>query len=232
MKNKAQTVFVAVLLIGVLACMIVYMYVFQNLNKKTDALKASNTTLSARVAELSVFFGQMENNKKQIKTMTEDINKKLNEFPADVKEEDVIYLALRTWEEEILVGYEGITIGDRDLFSSIPEDVVKAGGIEGLNNEIGFVKREVTYSNIASYSVMKDLITSINNNTEKITISNVAYAAQEKASDDEDEGTILEGTVDVTFYAVTGTGKEYVPREFEDFPVGIKNLFGGSEEQE
>ena len=58
----------------------------------------------------------------------------------------------------------------------------------------------------------------------------MAYAAQEK--DTEEEGVILDGTVDVTFYAVTGTGKEYVPREFEDFPVGIENLFDGSEKKD
>ncbi|MGN1225763.1 MAG: hypothetical protein ACI4TL_00840, partial [Candidatus Cryptobacteroides sp.] len=194
----------------------------------------SNTTLEARVNELSVFYGQMANNKKQIESMTKDIKEKLDEFPADVKEEDAIYLALRTWEEEILVGYEGITIGERDTFASIPAEVVNASGIEGLQNEINFIQREVSYSNIASYSVMKDLLDSINRNPEKITVSSVAYAAKEKdASDDEKEtGTILEGTIDVTFYAVTGTGKEYVPREFEDFPVGIGNLFGGPDGQD
>ena len=230
MKNKAQTVFAAVFVLGALICLIVYMYVFQSFTKKTDALKASNTTLEARVKELSVFFGQMEDNKKQIGEMTTDIKEKLDKFPADVKEEDAIYLALRTWDEEILVGYNSITIGDKDMLSSIPADVVQAGGVEGLENEIGFVQRKVTYSNIASYSVMKELIKSINKNPEKITITNVAYAAQEK--DTEEEGVILDGTVDVTFYAVTGTGKEYVPREFEDFPVGIENLFDGSEKKD
>lgn len=234
MKNKSQTVFAATFVLGALICLVVYMYVFQGFTKKTETLKASNATLQTRVNELSVFYAQMDSNQKEIDTKTKEIKESLDQFPADVKEEDAIYMALRTWEEEIIVGYEGITIGERDTFASIPEDIVKAGGIEGLENEIRFIQREVSYSNIASYSVMKELITSFNSNPEKITLASVAYAAKEKeASDDEEEtGTVLEGTIDVTFYAVTGTDKKYVPRKFADFPVGISNLFDNTEVQD
>lgn len=234
MKNKSQTVFAATFVLGALICLVVYMYVFQGFTKKTETLKASNATLQTRVNELSVFYAQMDSNQKEIDTKTKEIKESLDQFPADVKEEDAIYLALRTWEEEIIVGYEGITIGERDNFASIPEDIVKAGGIEGLENEIRFIQREVSYSNIASYSVMKELITSFNSNPEKITLASVAYAAKEKdASDDEEEtGTVLEGTIDVTFYAVAGTDKKYVPRKFADFPVGISNLFDNTEVQD
>ena len=234
MKNKSQTVFAATFVLGALICLVVYMYVFQGFTKKTETLKASNATLQTRVNELSVFYAQMDSNQKEIDTKTKEIKESLDQFPADVKEEDAIYLALRTWKEEIIVGYEGITIGERDNFASIPEDIVKAGGIEGLENEIRFIKREVSYSNIASYSVMKELITSFNSNPEKITLASVAYAAKEKnASDDEEEtGTVLEGTIDVTFYAVAGTDKKYVPRKFADVPVGISNLFDNTEVQD
>lgn len=234
MKNKSQTVFAATFVLGALICLVVYMYVFQGFTKKTETLKASNATLQTRVNELSVFYAQMDSNQKEIDTKTKEIKESLDQFPADVKEEDAIYLALRTWEEEIIVGYEGITIGERDNFASIPEDIVKAGGIEGLENEIRFIQREVSYSNIASYSVMKELITSFNSNPEKITLASVAYATKEKeASDDEEEtGTVLEGTIDVTFYAVAGTDKKYVPRKFADFPVGISNLFDNTEVQD
>lgn len=234
MKNKSQTIFAATFVLGALICLVVYMYVFQGFTKKTETLKASNATLQTRVNELSVFYAQMDSNQKEIDTKTKEIKESLDQFPADVKEEDAIYLALRTWEEEIIVGYEGITIGERDNFASIPEDIVKAGGIEGLENEIRFIQREVSYSNIASYSVMKELITSFNSNPEKITLASVAYAAKEKdASDDEEEtGTVLEGTIDVTFYAVAGTDKKYVPRKFADFPVGISNLFDNTEVQD
>lgn len=224
MKNKAQTAFYAVLAIGVLGCIIVYMYVYQPYLKKAEELKASNATLSQRVEQLKIFYSQMADNENKIQEMTTDINKRLEEFPADVKEEDILYLALRTWDEGILVGYSNITVGTRENFSLIPAEVVQPAGIEGLTGEISFIKRNVSYTNITTYDQMKELIKLINANPEQLTITSVAYTAS--PGEIEEALGLLEGSVDVTFYAVRGTGKEYIPREFAEFPTGLENLFG------
>lgn len=227
MKDKAQTAFYAVLALGVLGCIIVYMYVYQPTLTKTEALKASNATLNERVEKLKSFYDQMAENENKIQEMTADINKRLEVFPADVKEEDVIYLALRSWEESILVGYTDIKIASRRDFAKVSADVVNAAKVEGLAGELAFVQRKATYSNITTYDQMKELIRLINANPEQLTINSVAYAV----SDDELENAlgIIEGSIDVTFYAVRGTDKEYVPREFADYEVGLGNLFGVKE---
>lgn len=223
MKNKAQSAFYAVLAIGVLGCIIVYMYVYQPYLKKTEDLKATNATLSQRVEQLKTFYSQMASNENKIQEMTADINKRLEEFPADVKEEDAIYLALRTWDEGVLVGYSSIVISPRENLASIPAEVVQPAGIEGLTGEITFVKRNITYSNITTYDQMKDLIKLINANPEQLAIMSVAYKT---ADGEEGELGLLEGSVDVTFYSMLGTEKEYIPREFAEFPTGLENLFG------
>lgn len=224
MKDKAQTAFYAVLAIGVLGCIIVYMYVFQPYQKKTEELKASNATLSQRVDQLRIFFNQMADNENKIEEMTKDINRRLDAFPADVKEEDILYLALRSWDEGILAGYTDITVTPREDFALIPAEVVQAAGIEGLTGDVSFIKRQVTYSNFTTYDQMKELIKLINANPEQLTIMSVAYAASEE--EEKKALGLLEGSIDVTFYAVQGTGKQYVPREFADFAVGLENLFG------
>lgn len=226
MKDKAKTAFYAVLAIGVLSCIIVYMYVYQPYLEKTESLKTSNATLSQRVAELKTFYNQMADNESKITEMTADINSQLDEFPPDVKEEDIIYLALRSWDEDILVGYSSIVVTPREDLALIPAEVVQPAGIEGLDGDISIIKRDVTYTNITTYDQMKELIKLINTNPEQVTIKSVAYAMSE--GDTAGLG-ILEGSIDVTFYAVLGTGKEYVPREFADFPTGLNNLFGGFE---
>lgn len=227
MKDKAQTAFYAVLAIGLLGCIIVYMYVYQPCLKKADALKTSNATLSQRVEQLRNFYDQMADNETKIQEMTADINRRLEGFPSDVKEEDILYLALRSWDESILVGYTGITVTPREDFALIPAEVVQAAGIEGLTGDISFIKRDVTYANITTYSQMKELIKLINANPEQLTIMSVAYAASEEP--EREALGLLEGSIDVTFYAVRGTGKEYVPREFAEFAVGLENLFGITE---
>lgn len=223
MKNKAQTAFYAVLAIGVLGCIIVYMYIYQPYQKKTATLKASNITLSQRVDQLKAFYSQMADNENKIQEMTADINKRLKDFPADVKEEDILYLALRTWNEGILVGYSSITVDARENFALIPAEVVQPAGVEGLTGEISFIKRNVTYTNITTYDQMKELIKLINANPEQLTIMSVAYTTSDEG---DGELGLLEGSIDVSFYAMQGTEKEYVPREFAEFPTGLENLFG------
>lgn len=219
MKNKAQTAFFTVVILGLALAAVVYLYVFKAYNEKTDALVSSNRQLATRVEELRVFYEKMPEYKEQIALMTDDIQKRLGEFPADVKEEDVIYLALRTWEEGILAAYSNITVAEREEMALIPAETVQAAGIEGLDKEIGFRQRMATYTNTTTYSNMKDLIESINRNQEQLAITSVAYSVNDEK--------LLEGSIDVTFYMVSGTGKEYVPRTFKDYPVGISNLFGG-----
>ena len=219
MKNKAQTAFFTVFILGLALAAVVYLYVFKAYNEKTDALVSSNRQLATRVEELRIFYEKMPEYKEQIVLMTDDIQKRLGEFPADVKEEDVIYLALRTWEEGILAAYSNITVAEREEMALIPAETVQAAGIEGLDKELGFRQRMATYTNTTTYSNMKDLIESINRNQEQLAITSVAYSLN--------DDNLLEGSIDVTFYTVSGTGKEYVPRTFKDYPVGISNLFGG-----
>lgn len=220
MKNKAQTAFLTILLLGLALSAVVYLYVFKVYNDKTESLESSNRQLSIRVEELRAFYEKMPEYKEQITLMTEDIQTRLGGFPADVKEEDVIYLALRAWEEGVLVGYQNIAIADRESMAVIPVETVQAAGIEDLDKEISFNQRMATYSNRTTYNNMKDLIACINNNQEQLAITNVAYAMNE-------EKQLLEGSIDVTFYTVSGTDKEYVPRTFKDYPLGVSNLFGG-----
>jgi len=219
MKNKAQTAFLTVVILGLALAAVVYLYVFKAYSDKTDALELSNRQLSMRVEELRAFYEKMPEYKEQIALMTDDVQKRLGEFPVDVKEEDVIYLALRTWEEGVLAGYSNITVAERENMAMISAETVKAAGIEGLDKELGFRQRKATYNNTTTYNNMKDLIACINSNQEQLAITSVAYSLNDEK--------LLEGSIDVTFYMVSGTDKEYVPRTFKDYPVGISNLFGG-----
>lgn len=225
MKNKAQTAFFSTLVLCVVILVVVYMYVFQPYSEKTQKLVSSNLQLAARVAELEAFYAQMPQYKEQMAAMQTEIRDTLATFPADVKEEDTIYLALRSWEEGILVGYQSISIGEREELARVAAETVQGSGMEEFpGQELIFNKRMATYNNVTTYQNLKDLVTCINENQEEVAITNVAYAVNEEG--------LLEGTIDVTYYMVDGTGKEYIPREFKDYETGLSNLFASSEEME
>lgn len=221
MKNKAQTGFFTLVLFCIVATVVVYMYVYQPKTEETAAIQVSNASLQTRVNTLEQFYLAMPQNKAEMESMTAEINGILEPFPCDVKEEDTIYLALRTIDEGVLVLYDNITIGPREELAVIPVETVQGAKIEGLEQALAFQNRKVTYSNLTTYTNLKDLVNSINENQEELAITNVVYSVNEEG--------LLEGSVDATFYLVSGTNKEYVPKEFEDYETGLTNLFGEEE---
>lgn len=219
MKNKAQSAFLTTFLFFVVIIVVIFMYVYQPNVTKTQELEASNATLKTRVDELEGFYKEMPAHKAEMEKWTTEINQKLAAFPVDTKEEDSIYLVLRTWEEGIVAAYTSIGVGEREVVTTISEDVVKPATIDGLETELVFKERTTTYNNITTYNFMKELVKSINENPEAASITNLVYTTTEEG--------LLEGSIDVTFYLVEGTNREYQKREFKDYPTGdLTNLFG------
>lgn len=219
MKDKAQIAFVTTLLLGLALSAVMYMFVYSPYKEKTDALVNSNNQLQARVDELKNFYDNMQMYKDQMKLMSEDIQTKLKDFPVDARVEDVVYLAVRSLEEEIEVEYSSIAVSQPEVLGTIEEGIVQGAQVEGFEKELQFKKRKVTYNNDTyGYQSMKDLITCINENQEELGITSIAY------SKNEDEG-LMKGTIDVNFYTIAGLNKEYEERQFNDYELGLMDLF-------
>lgn len=216
-SNKAQSFLILSIALCVVLGFVMYMYFYKPQIEKTEQLVASNNALKARVEELMVFNEEMPNNLAEIEKMSKDIQTKLENFPADVKEEDMVDLALTVWENNILVGYEEIDMGEREVLDSIPAEVVAGAAIEGMDQELSFTQRTASYKTRIFYKDLKDFITCINDNQDELAITEVSYTIT-------DEG-YLQGHLNTTFYTAQGTGREYVNRTFADFPVGLTDLF-------
>lgn len=219
MKDKKELAFFLTLALCSVLLIVLYMYLYQPYTQKTESLRSSNQALTTRVNQLSQFYAQMPENKKKIESMTEEVHEILDRFPADVLEEDALYLALRTQSEGATVRYKSIGVDKRAELGVIPEDIVAAAGIEDLKHQLTFYKRTAVYNNSTGYPSLRTMLSSMNNNQEEMAINKLAYAY-------EPDTAALTGTVNVTFYTVSGTGKEYKPRTFKDYQeLGHTNLF-------
>lgn len=223
-KDTAKKAMTYVLLLGALLLIAVYFMVYKKYNEKADAIAASNRVLNQRVSELKVYYDNLEDYNNEIALMQEQVNAWLDEFPADVKEEDMIVLALDT-ERAADVNYSNINIGDRTALRTIPAATVQPAGMEAYTTDIVFVERKVSYVNTADYFNIKNCVDVINGSDNRLVISNITYAENEESS-------LLDGTIEVTFYSVLGTGKEYIPQELPDYESGLPNLFGSLDEEE
>ncbi len=216
-KISEKQIALYVTFVGFLLLAAVYFLVFNTYMDKSEVIEKSNQALNTRVNELKVYYDNMTFYNEEMVRMEEEMNTWLNEFPADVKEEDVIVLALDT-EEVATIDYTNINVGERKSLKTIPIETVQPAGIEELQQELVFVERQVSYINKVDYTNLKECITAINNMPERMVISNITYAR-------DTENNSLEGTIEVTFYSVIGTNKEYIPQNLPNYESGLANLF-------
>lgn len=217
-----------VLLVGVLALIVVYFLVYKRYNDKTDKLTSENRTKSERVAVLKEYYDNKPMYEEQIAAMTDEINLKLAYIPTDVKEEDVLMLAVDTMKYSV-VAYTGINISDREPIYEIDRGVVGAAKIEGLSDTLTFVKRTANYVNNIDYYNMKQVVGQILASPYKKNISVISYTANEGSSEDtedKEEIEVLDGTISIQFFSVLGTGKPYVRPEIPEYEAGLFNIFG------
>lgn len=219
-----------VLLVGVLALVVVYFLVYKKYIDMTDTLNAENRTLSDRVAVLKEYYDNRIIYGESIEAMDAEISKKLDEFPADVKEEDILLLAVNSMNDSY-IAYTGINLSDREPIYEIDRGLVGQGSIEGLSDTLTFVKRTVNYVNNVDYFNLKKVIGFILNSPNKKNISVVSYKANEVSEaeenlENESEIEMLDGTISVQFYSVLGTSKPYQRPEIPDYEAGLFNIFG------
>lgn len=217
-KVSSKQVMMYVVLFGVLLLVGVYFFVYKSYTDQAATIETSNMVLNRRVAELKEYYDNMEGYNAEIELMQAEIRNVLGQFPPDVLEEDMIVLALDTMENAA-VEYTNINIGAREALRNIPAATVQAAGMEELNLELVFVERKGVYVNDTVYQSLKDCINTINNSDNRLAITNIAYSRNENTGE-------LTGTIQVSFYTIIGTGREYEPQNLSDYVSGLSELFG------
>ncbi len=253
-KSTSKQIFTYVVLFGILILVAVYFLVYQKNVEKTEALQASNANLQNRVNDLKVYYDNEATYLAEMEPMKTEIAEILSKYPSENREEDVIMQAVIT-QMTTPMEYTTVNIGDTEVMKAISADVVKGAGIEAYQTDINFNAQKATYANKLNYSNLKAAIKSLYDSKYVIGISGITYSDTEEISTDEivdidaAEGTAVEntttaateetgketeltGTLNLVFYSVSGTGKEYVLPEILPYESGTGNIFGQAEEVE
>lgn len=206
--------------LGALLMILVYFLVYQKLVDKADEIEASNQVLAKRVEELKGYYDEREINLANTMLLEQLTNELLTVYPADAREEDAIMLAVQMQRDS---GAEFLNINMER--SEVPihvvaAETVQAAASEQYTQEIQFRNMTATYINEVSYIGLKNLIQTVYNNSNRIGIQNISY------SRGNEENPNLAGQVDLVFYSVNGTGKEYVAPDIVPYLAGTDNIFG------
>lgn len=215
-KNKNALIYVAA--VGALLMILSYVFVFQKFKTEAETLERSNRELNQRVGELKVYYDNREQYMQESERIRQEIDGILVEYPADAREEDGIKLAVYMQMQSGLA-YNNINISTPESVKVIPAETVTAAGIENYSGQIAFSSRNVSYVNEISYEGLKNAIKTIFENENRMGVNNIVYVKNE-------DGGCLTGSIDVTFYSVQGTDKEYTPPDLVQYLSGTGNIFG------
>lgn len=202
---------------GVMIMLLLYVFVYMKYSQLTRELEASNIERKNSLVELKEYYDNMEKYEKESKGLEEAIEELMAEYPADAREEDVIMLAVNTQEKHLL-SYDNINMMEPALIYAVPQSVAVKAAMEGYEQEIGFMEKQAAYTNITDYENLKGIIEQIYKTPNRIAINNISYAVTE-------ESELLEGMLNLSFYIVTGTDKEYTPPDIDEYISGTDNPF-------
>lgn len=108
MKISKRDAALLIGLAGILIIVAVYYFLYMPLGEKQTALEAENATLQIRVDELQVMADNKEHYLSETARLTEESNAIMDQFPSDVREEDMVMLAVSLqnsapWESVSLI---------------------------------------------------------------------------------------------------------------------------------
>ncbi len=223
-KITSKQVFTYVILFGILIFAIAYFMGYKKNVEKTEALELSNQKLDQRVKSLKKYYDEEQEYLDKMEPMKMEIDRILAQYPADIREEDVIMQAVNL-QMGTPVQINNITLPAGSVMKNIPENVVTGAGVETYQKPIEFMQRKTNYTTQLDYPGLKSVVQSLFNSNYLISIERLTYSGSEETG-------ILTGTLDLSFYSVRGTDKEYTAPMMTPYEPGTENIFGYEEPEE
>lgn len=220
--NKAKNIMTYVILVGLIFVALSYFLVYKKCLKQADSIVASNKTLSARVAVLKDYYDKSADYKKDISDMEAGIKDMLEPFPSDVREENVIRVAidslLASEKSESTLRYTALNIDPKEAVNVYEEETVKNAAIEGYDNMLVLANRHVSYNTKSDYPGVKDIAVTINELGNTSRIDNILINRNIS------ENT-LETVTETSYFLLIGTDKPYEEVKFTEYEAGLFDLF-------
>lgn len=218
-KGINKQVFTLIALVAVLALVAVYFLGYKKYADLTTAQLDSNAALQKEIDNLKVYYLNEPQYKADMVPMAEEIHAIMEQYPADILEEDVIMHAVKTQLGAELT-YNNINISDNESYQEVPENIVLATAQEDMQSAISFKERTGTYVNELDYTNLKNSIQAIFDSNYNIGIKKITYS---RVGDD---SPLLSGTTELAFYSMVGNGKEYQKPDMLPYLSGSTNIFG------
>lgn len=194
---------------GTLMVLFFFMVVFQRLNTQCMDAQAHISKLTLEEEQCRQMKENQRENEAEERRLQSEIEKILNEFPADIKEEDSI-LHANALEESINIKFDDIVFQQKNL--------VQVGQESGYT----LFEKPVQYVFEAGYEPTKQLLAVMSQAQEHTNVFGITLSY-----DNETGG--LYGTLYANYFSIEGGEREYLAPTNPDVSIGNINMFGTAE---
>lgn len=216
MKASKKEVYLLVALLGIGIAVCAWQFGFKRINAQTETLRAETEVLQMEIAKYTAVKNNIEIYTLGIENATNDIANVLHKFPATVMEEDMIMLG-RSLEKLMDDTYvSGVSFNNASnvyVATSRPVEATTVPISYSLYNNNVLISFET------SYKGFKEIVDYINENKNRMSVSNFTLSYDEKTG-------LVSGTTAVNMYSVAGTDKEYTKQNLSGVGIGTDNIFG------
>ncbi|WP_066711994.1 hypothetical protein [Clostridium sp. Marseille-P299] len=195
-----------------------YQFGFVKFTDKAEELQKENLTLSSKVNELQIKKNQEEKFMNETLEYEGKMNEILGAFPVWITQEKNLML-ITELEEYANVKISSVTFQDVSTFYTA--SLENESSVSDVNDITGYTTSiALTYQ--ASYQGLKDCIQFINNNEEKMNITDISAAFDNTTGN-------LTGTLTISVYALDGIEKSEEKLVIPGIDLGMDNIFGSFE---
>ena len=238
---------IIIVLVGAVILALSYFLVFQQAQEKKTQLESENTTLKQKYDELSILATKVEDYKKEIVTMNDEIEKTLVHYPSYLQIEDTI-MDVVSLEEETKSRVSNLSVAtptaiDINTGAAVDENAAATTTTDDSTTTDGTTTDGTTTTDQTAatqntiqplyqlYGVESTVVFEANNKGLKKLIELVAGAdnrqkvASLTVAFNESKGK-LDGTLVYDAYFLYGIDKAYESPYIPSMPHGTKNVFG------
>ena len=207
-----------------------YFLVYSKNMKRASEISKENQTLQETLNALEIMEGEEVQKRQQIEDLTAQTQEILSKFAGGMTTQQIIsvlnemenYVDMTIPEETFILNDVFYTQSgeqtDAAAAGEMTEEQIEAAGVNTASNIVAY-KSSVSISFSTTYKNLKKAVDFINSYKDRMVIDKIAL------SYDSSNGN-LSGTMDINFYSVTGTDKEYKDPDIDGINIGVKNIFG------
>lgn len=204
--------------LGVLLAVVSYSLIFIPFSDKANTLRSELNALREQEAQ----YMEMESNqtfyKEEIERLTEENNKLIAEFPAEIKPESEIMYVVEL-EQNVEIDIPSISYGTATPLLGGGEEAEEGEEAEVVQDGMQAYLLPMNISYTASYDNLKNAITYTNEHQNRMYIDTLS------ASYDASTG-FVSGGMTFNLYYITGTDKVYEEPIVPEMGIGVNNIFG------